>query len=469
MHRYRRPIAAFAAFTLSIAMAACGGDDDDSTSEVDEPATEATEPETEATEPETEATEPAGDDTETTEPAGDDTDTTEPAESALPAVECPDSEQGVTDTEVVLGGSYPLSGPAAAYASIPVGIDAWFQHLNDTNGGVTFGDGVTREIVWNYLDDGYSPPKSLENVRKLIENDGVWFIFNPLGTPPNLAIRDYMNESEVPQLYVATGASTWGRDHDQYPWTIGFQPDYESEGIAYARYVLGENPDATMAVVYQNDDFGKDYLTGLEEAAGENIVAEITYEVTDATIDNQISQAVDSGADAVILIVTPKFAIQGIQRLAALGYEGIKVVSSVSSSVAAVIEPAGKDLATGFVSSVYLKDPTDPGLQDDPAIVEYKEILGQYHSDANPDDGLYLYGMNVAQGLQHTFESMTSVCRAGLMQAAENLDWEQPPLLRDGIGLHTGEGDYFPIQQVLLQEWDGEAWVPFGDVIDTGQ
>lgn len=390
--------------------------------------------------------------------------------SVVPEVECPDSEDGLTDTEVKIGGTYPLSGPAAAYASIPKGIDAWFQHLNETDGGITFGDGVTRKVSWEFLDDGYTPNKALENVRNLIENQGVWFVFNPLGTPNNLAIRDYMNENEVPQLFVATGASTWGRDHETYPWTIGFQPDYESEGIAFAQYILSENPDAKIGVLYQNDDFGKDYLNGLKMGLGDSadqLVSEVTYELTDPSIDSQVSQVIDAGVDAFVLIATPQFAIQGIQRTAALGFDGIRVLSSVSSSVGGVIEPAGFDAANGWVTSVYLKDPTSPEFQEDPAIVEYKEILAAYDSSANPDDGFYLYGMNAAQTLAKTFEQMTSVCRAGLMASAENLAIPGMPLLRDGISVQTGEGDYFPLQQVQMEQFDGSAWVPFGDVLDA--
>ncbi len=390
-----------------------------------------------------------------------------------PAVDCPDQEQGLTDTSISLGGTYPLSGPAAAYASIPVGIDTWFQYLNDTDGGITAGDGVTREIEWNYLDDGYQPPKSLENVRSLIEQDGVWLVLNPLGTPPNLAIRDYMNEAEVPQLFVATGAATWGRDIEQYPWTIGYQPDYESEGIAYTQYVLSENPDATIAVVHANDDFGKDYQTGINEALGDKadqLVAEVTYETTDASIDSQVSQALESDPDAFILIATPAFAIQGINQAQALGYDGIKIITSVSSSVGAVIDNVNAGAANDWITSVYLKDPTDPAYDDDPAMQQYKDLMGQYHPEANVDDGLFLYGMSVAQLFQHTLESMPTVCRAAIMEAAKHLSWDAPPLLLEGVSIATNAPeDGFPIQQVQLERWTGEQYEKFGDIIDAAQ
>jgi branched-chain amino acid transport system substrate-binding protein len=370
----------------------------------------------------------------------------------------------------VLGGTYPLSGPVAAYAAVPVGIKAWFDHLNATEGGITAGDGVTREITWNYLDDQYSPPASLENVRRLVESDGSWLVLNPLGTPSNTAIRDYMNEAEVPQLYVATGAATWGRDIEEYPWTIGYQPDYESEGIAYAQYALEENPEATVAILYANDDFGKDYLTGIKEGMGDaadQIVAEVTYETTDATVDAQVAQALESDPDVFMLIATPQFAIQGINQTQALGYEGTKILTSVSSSVGAVIANVNDGAAEGWITSVYLKDPTDPAYDEDPGMVEYQEVLAEYAPDANPDDGLHLYGMSVAQLFQHTLESMPTVCRAAIMEAAKNLNWAEPPLLLEGISIETSEGDGFPVQQVQLQRWEGDGYVKFGDIIDA--
>jgi len=390
-----------------------------------------------------------------------------------PEVDCPDEEPGLSDTEIVLGGTYPLSGPVAAYGVIPVAIDAWFKHLNDTQGGITAGDGVTRKITWTYLDDQYAPPKSLENVRSLVEQEGVWLVFNPLGTPPNLAIRDYMNEAEVPQLYVATGASTWGRDIEQYPWTIGYQPDYESEGIAYAQYALSENPDATIAVVYANDDFGKDYVTGIKQGLGDNadqLISEITYETTDATIDSQVSQALGQDPDVFMLIATPAFAIQGINQTQALGYEGIKIVTSVSSSPGAVMNNVNAGAADDWVTSVYAKDPTDPAMADDPAVQEYKDILAQYAPDANPDDTFSLYGMGVAQLFQHTLESMPTVCRAAIMEAAKHLSWDDPPLLLDGITIETNvPGDGFPIQQVQLQRWTGDQYEKFGEILDAAE
>ena len=386
----RTTLRVFAALSVSLALVACrGSDDDDAGDEASDvttagateapAATDAAPAATAASEATTAGTEGTTAGTEGTTAGSEGTTAGSEGTAAMaPEVECPDEEQGLSDTEIVLGGSYPLSGPVAAYASVPVGIDAWFKHLNETEGGITAGDGVTREITWNYLDDQYAPPKTLENVRALVEQEGVWLVFNPLGTPPNAAIRDYMNEAEVPQLYVATGAAMWGRDIEQYPWTIGYQPDYESEGIAYAQYALSENPDATIAVVYANDDFGKDYLTGIQEGLGDaadQLVAEVTYETTDATIDSQVSQALGANPDVFMLIATPTFAIQGINQTQALGYEGIKILTSVSSSVGAVIANVNAGAADDWVTSVYLKDPTDPAYDDDPAMIEYKEVL----------------------------------------------------------------------------------------------
>ena len=459
---------------VALAMVGCRGDDDDSSSSATTAAgaTETTMAEsTETTMAESTETTMA-ESTETTMAGSTETTMAGSDEGAMaPAVDCPESEPGISDTEMFLGGTYPLSGPAAAYASIPVGVDTWFQYLNDTQGGITAGDGVTRKINWNYLDDGYSPPKSLENVRKLIEQDNVWLVLNPLGTPPNMAIRDYMNEAEVPQLFVATGAATWGRDIEQYPWTIGLQPDYESEGIAYAKYILGENPDATIGLLYANDDFGKDYQTGIREGLGDKVdqlISEVTYETTDATVDSQVSQVLSNNPDAFILIATPAFAIQGINQVQALGFDGIKVVTSVSSSVGAVISNTNEGAALDWVTTVYLKDPTDPEYDDDPAMQQYKDLMAQYHPDANVDDGLYLYGMNLAQSFQWALEHTPNVCRLGIMESAKHLDLPQPPLLIDGISLKTDvPGDGFPIQQVQLQQWNGEQYVKFGDIIDA--
>jgi branched-chain amino acid transport system substrate-binding protein len=456
-----------AVLSLGVALVGCRGSEND---DADSDTTEAPAG-GEATTGDTEGTAAEGTSAETDATTGETDATTDgTGGGGGVSVDCPASEDGLTDTEIVLGGTYPLSGPVAAYASVPVGIAAWFDHLNATEGGITAGDGVTREVRWEYLDDQYAPPRTLENVRRLVESDGVWLVLNPLGTPSNLAIRDYMNEATVPQLYVATGAATWGNDIEQYPWTIGYQPDYESEGIAYAQYALEENPDAQVGVLYANDDFGKDYLTGIREGMGDaadQIVSEVTYETTDATIDSQVSQVVDAGADVFMLIATPQFAIQGIQRLAALGYDGTKILTSVSSSVGAVIEPAGFEAATDFVTSVYLKDPTDPAYDDDPAMVEYQEVMAEYYPDANTDDALHLYGMSVGQLFQRTLEGMDTLCREAVMEAAKNFDWPDPPLLLEGIGIHTEPGDAFPIQEVQLQRWNGENWEKFGDIIDA--
>jgi branched-chain amino acid transport system substrate-binding protein len=392
---------------------------------------------------------------------------------AAAAVTCPASEPGLTDTSILLGGSDPLSGPVAAYASVPKGIEAYFKWINEKNGGITSADGKTRKVEYKYLDDQYSPPKTLENVRLLVEQDKVWLVLNPLGTPSNTAIRDYMNGAKVPQFLVATGAATWGRDIEKYPWTIGYQADYESEGIAYAKYALEQNPDAKIGILRANDDFGKDYVTGIKEGLGDKvdqIVSEVTYETTDATIDSQVSQVKDSGADVFMLIATPQFAIQGIKRVNALGWEPLKILTAVSSSVAAVIQPAGADIATGWVSDTYIKDSTDPQFADDPAIADYKEILEAYDPNANPDDGLYLYGVSVGQLFERIMQSLPNVCRESIMAAVKDFEWAEPPLLYPGIGIKTGPGDGFPVQQVQLMKWNGTIWdkSEFPDLIDAG-
>jgi branched-chain amino acid transport system substrate-binding protein len=480
MRSARRMVAAVAVLGLGLGLVACGGDDDDDDAGTDTTAAATTA----AGSTDADAGADAGADTteaggtETTAAGGDDAadaDATSgevPVNEAAAAVECPDSENGVTDTEILLGGSAPLSGPVAAYASVPKGAEAYFDWINEQNGGITSADGKTRKVTFKYLDDQYSPPKTLENVRLLVEQDGVWAILNAVGTPSNTAIRDYMNSQEVPQLLLGSGAATWGRDIADYPWTIGYQADYETEGKAYATYALEQNPDAKIGILHANDDFGKDYVTGIKEGLGDKvdqIVAEVTYETTDATIDSQVSQVKDAGADVFMLIATPQFAIQGIKRVNALGWEPVKILTSVSSSVAAVIEPAGKDVATGWISDTYIKDSTDPQFADDPAIADYKEILAAYDSGANPDDGFYLYGMSVAQTFERLVQSLPQVCRASVMAAVKDFEWADPPLLYPGVEIKTGPDDGFPVQQVQLMEWNGEIWdkSAFPELIDA--
>ncbi|MFV0307774.1 MAG: ABC transporter substrate-binding protein, partial [Desertimonas sp.] len=251
------------------------------------------------------------------------------------------------------------------------------------------------------------------------------------------------------------------------------QPDYESEGIAYANYAIAQNPEAKIGVLHANDDFGRDYLNGIKEGLGEeyadNLVSVVTYETTDATIDSQVSQVLDSGVDTFMLIATPAFAIQGLNRVQQLGFEGERILTSVSSSAGAVMSQVNDGAADDWVTSAYIKDPSAEEFADDPAMNEAKEILLAAYPDANTDDAFYTYGISVAQMLERTFQSMQSVCRAGLMATAENMVWEQPPLLRDGIGIQTGDGDFFPIQEVILERWEDGGWQPFGDVLDAAE
>jgi len=482
MRSARTMLAAVAVLGLGLSLVACGGDDDDDAGAATTAAGAATTTEAEESSATTEAaatTEAGTDATDATDAAtdtsgGDDAaDSGEvPVNEAAGAVECPESEPGVTDTSILIGGSAPLSGPVAAYASVPKGAEAYFDHINEVNGGITSADGKTREVTFKYLDDQYSPPKTLENVRLLVEQDGAWVIMNAVGTPSNTAIRDYMNSVEVPQILLGSGAAKWGNEIEQFPWTIGYQADYETEGKAYATYALEQNPDAKVGILYANDDFGKDYLTGIREGMGDKadqIVAEVTYETTDATIDSQVSQVKDAGADVFMLIATPQFAIQGIKRVNALGWEPVKILTAVSASVAAVIEPAGKEISTGWISDTYIKDSTDPQFADDAAVNEYKEILAAYDSGANPADGFYLYGMSVAQTFERLVQSLPQVCRASLMAAVKDFEWAEPPLLYPGVEIKTGPGDGFPIQQVQLMEWNGEIWdkSEFPDLIDA--
>ena len=340
------------------------------------------------------------------------------------------------------------------------GVDAWFQHLNETQGGITSADGKTREIEWTYLDDQYSPPKTLENVRLLVEQEKVWAVLNPLGTPSNTAIRDYMNQAKVPQLFVATGASKWGREIEQYPYTIGYQPDYESEGIAYAQYILEQNPDAKIGILYANDDFGKDYLAGVKEGLGDKVdqlISEVTYETSDATIDNQVSQVKDSGADAFILIATPQFAIQGIQRVAALGWEPIED-PDVGVVVRRRRRPAGRARAGDRLGVGHLHQGSDRP--------EVRRTIRRSSSTRRswptttpaptPTTGSTCTACRSAQTFQHLLESMDNVCRDSIMAAVKDFSGRSRRCSSPASASRPAPGDGFPIQQVQMMQWNGD-------------
>ncbi|MFH0520042.1 ABC transporter substrate-binding protein [Streptomyces sp. M41] len=370
---------------------------------------------------------------------------------------------GITDTTIKLGGIYPLSGPASAYGTISNGVSTYFKHVND-KGGI---DG--RKVEFVVRDDGYQPPKAVEEARRLVEREKVFALFQSLGTPSTAAVWDYLNERKVPQPFVATGASAWGTD-DKHPWTIGWQPDYVSEARVYAKYLKEEKPKAKVAVLFQNDDFGKDLLGGFKKAvagSGIEVVAEESYEVTDPSVSAQMTSLARSGADALLNVTTPKF---GSQALAAdaknTKWNPLHIVNNVSSS-ASVLEPVGFKNVQGVVSATYFKDPADPQWADDREMKTYNEALDKYAPDSDPTNQFNAYGWAAASSLHKALDAMECPTREGLRDAVRNLKDVEVGMLLPGVTLSTGPDDAFPIETMQLMRFKGERWQLFGDPVDT--
>ena len=370
---------------------------------------------------------------------------------------------GASDTEIKFGQTMPYSGPASAYGTIGKAEAAYFRMINE-RGGIN-----GRKLNLISLDDGYSPPRTVEQIRKLVEDEQVLFTFQTLGTPSNTAIQKYMNGRKVPHLFVATGATKWG-DPQHYPWTMGWQPTYQHESAIYAKYILQNRPNAKVAVLYQNDDYGKDYLKGFKDGLGSQasklIVAEASYEVTDPTVDSQIVALKASGADVLFNITTPKFAAQAIRKVHDIGWRPLHFLNVVSTSVAAVLQPAGLDKSVGLVSVAYFKDPTDPGWKDDKAVQDYFAFMKKYYPDGDPADAFNVYGLAVAQTLVQTLKQCgDELTRENLMRQAANLRNVEVPMLLPGIRIDTSPTDFYPIEQVQLIRFDGKTWVRFGEIV----
>jgi branched-chain amino acid transport system substrate-binding protein len=370
---------------------------------------------------------------------------------------------GASDSEIKIGNTMPYSGPASAYGAIGKSETAYFNMLNE-RGGIN-----GRKINYISRDDGYSPPKTVEQVRQLVEQDQVLFLFNTLGTPPNTAIQGYLNDNKVPQLLVATGADKWN-DPKHFPWTMGWQPSYRIEARIYARYILKNLPNAKIAVLYQNDDFGKDYLIGLQEGlgdkAGKMIVATKTYETTDPTVDSQIVALQGSSADVLLTAAIPKFAAQAIRKVYDIGWKPTHFMTNVSSSVGAVFKPAGPEKGVGIISAGYLKDPTDPQWQDAPDFKEWLAWMKKYNAGANLADGNNVTGYAVASTLVPVLKaSGDNLTRDNIMKQAANLHDLKVPMLLPGITVSTAPDDFAPIKQMQLMKFDGETWKLFGEVI----
>ena len=373
---------------------------------------------------------------------------------------------GVTDDTIKLGGSYPFSGPASAYGTIGRAAKAHFDWVN-SKGGVN-----GRKIQFVTLDDGYDPARAVSNARRLITQDKVFALFNTLGTANNLAIWDYVNQQKVPQLYVATGASEWGKDVAKHPYTIGWQPDYVTEATAYADYVKKNKPNAKVAVLYQNDSFGKDLVGGFTKGIqGSNvkIVARESYEVTDPTVAPQVAKLARSGADTFLNVSTPKPGAQAIGAVAKLGWKPLHILNNVAASKTLVLKPVGFPAAQGIVSMTYFKDPEDPQWANDPAMKEYKTQLKNFGPRLNPDEPFNAYGWAAAATMVKALQEMgDEPDREKLMDAVRNMDTEIGLLLPE-VRVKTGDGDGYPLQSVQMMRFRDENWQLLGDVIDSSE
>jgi len=373
---------------------------------------------------------------------------------------------GATDKLIKIGNIMPYSGPASAYAAIGKTETAFFQMIND-GGGIN-----GRKISFISYDDGYSPPKAFEQARKLVEDDNVLFIFNSLGTPSNTAIHSYMNQKKVPQLFVATGAAKWN-DPKHFPWTMGWQPSYQTEGRIYAKYILKEVPNAKIAIMFQNDDYGKDYVKGLKDGLGAKaasmIVGERSYETTEPTIDSEVVELQSTGANVFYNVATPKFAAQAIKRVADIGWKPLHILNNVSASIGSVLRPAGFDHAQGIVSAAYLKDPTDPQWSNSPDMKDWSEFMNKYIPEGDKSDANYIYGHSVSRTMVQVLKQCgDDLTRENIMKQAADLKNFEPGLLLPGIAINTSPTDFAPIEQLQLMKFAGQTWKLFGDVI-SGQ
>jgi len=372
-------------------------------------------------------------------------------------------DTGATDTEIKIGNIMPYSGPASASSVIGKAEAAYFRKIN-AEGGIN-----GRNIAFISYDDAYSPPKAVEQARKLVESDGVLFILNPFGTPSNSAIQKYLNEKKVPQLFVATGAAKWN-DPKQFPWTMGWVPNYQHEARVYAKYILKERPNGKIGILYQNDDFGKDYVKGIKDGLGTKaasmIVAEESYETTTPTIDSRVVALKSEGADIFISIATPKFTAQSIKKVSELGWQPLFIISSNATSTAAVMKAAGMESSQNIISVAFQKDATDPQWKDDPGIRNFDVFLMKYFPEGNREDQSVLFGYNVAQAMVHVLKKCgDDLTRANVMKQAASIDGLVLEGLLPGVTINTSAADFAPIKQFQLKKFKGDRWELFGDLI----
>lgn len=380
-----------------------------------------------------------------------------------PAIAQKKYDLGANDTEIKIGNIVPYSGPASAYALIGKSEAAYFKKINE-EGGIN-----GRKVRFISYDDAYSPPKTVEQARKLVESDEVLLIFSSLGTPSNTAIQKYMNARKVPQLFVATGATKFG-DPKNFPWTMGWQPNYQIEARVYAKFLLANYPNAKIGVVYQNDDYGKDYLKGLKDGLGARaktmIVSEQPYEVADTTPDAQVLAVKAAGADVLFNVATPKFAAQIIKKVADLNWKPLHLLNNISLSVGSVLRPAGLDNSTGIITAGYLKDVTDPSLANDPGYQEWSQFMDKYFPEGDKTATTVVNGYALAQTLVHVLTQCGDILtRENVMKQATSMKDLKLKILRDGISINTTPTDYFPIKQLQLQRFNGRNWEPMGEII----
>ncbi len=373
---------------------------------------------------------------------------------------------GVTATELKIGNTCAYSGPASAYGVIGRCEQAFFRMVND-QGGI-----AGRKINFISYDDGYSPPRTVEQARRLVEQDRVAFLFQTLGTPCNSAIVRYVNQRKVPHLFVASGADKWG-DHKEHPWTIGWQPSYRTDAQIYTKHMQQQRPDAKLAILYQNDDFGKDYVIGVRDILGgrfDQVARTASYEVTDATIDSQIVSLQAGGSDALLIAATPKFAAQAIRKVHDIGWKPMFFLTNVSISVGSVMEPAGPERGVGIITSAYLKDPTDPAWKEDPGMNEWRGFMQRYIPDGDLTDGSYVYGYGASKTMLQTLHQCgDDFSRERVMREVANLRDLELPVLLPGIKVNTSPTNFHPIRAMQLQKWNGRTWERFGNVIEGAQ
>jgi branched-chain amino acid transport system substrate-binding protein len=371
-------------------------------------------------------------------------------------------DEGASDTEIKIGHCCPYSGPASAYGVIGQSHQAFFKALNEA-GGIN-----GRKVTFVTLDDGYVPSKAVECVRQLVEQDKVLLLFQTLGTPTNTAIHKYVNQKKVPHLYISTGASKWG-DPEHFPWTMGYQPDYNTEGSIYAKHLLANVKEPKIAILMQNDDFGKDYVDGFKKGLGKDvdkIVKLVTYEVTDPTVDSQIIQLKDTGANVFLNIATPKFAAQAIRKAADIGWKPAHYLTNVSASVAAVMKPAGFDNSQGILTAAYLKDPTDKQWEGSDDMKAWRAWMAKNMPNANPDDANIVFAFSVASLMVETLKRCgDTLTRENVMKQAASYHNYTNPLLLPGITINTSATDFYPIQAVQLAKFNKDTWELFGDVM----